>query len=122
MRSVAQTQRPHHLAVELQAKQCRRTTRSIVAVFTSAPTKLERPERTGAILLLQNSIGEQGGGRKGGMALEPALAFFGEDAGREVQSAGEAMTVGWVFLLAAFLDVAGHDKRRGRLPEAGGTK
>lgn len=122
MRSVAKAQRPHHLAVEVQAKQSCRTTRSIVAGFTSAPAKLKRPERTGATLLLQRSIGEQAGVRKGGLALEPALAFFGEDAGREVQSAWEAVTVGRVFLLAAFLGVARDDKRRGRLPDAGGTK
>ena len=84
MRSVAQSQWPHYLAVEFQADHCRCTTRSIVAGFTPASTKLERSEWTVTTLLLQRSICEQAGVRKGGMTLEPALAFFGEDAGREV--------------------------------------
>ena len=102
---MAQTKRPHHLVVELQTKECHRTIRSAVAGFTSAATILRRPERIGATHMLQGSIGKQAGGRKGGIMLDLALTSFGEETGREVQPTRETVTVGPVFLLAAFLDV-----------------
>jgi len=50
--------------------------------------------------MFQESIGGRGRVRQGGLAAEPALAFFGEDEGRELRPAGDAVAVGRVFLAA----------------------
>ena len=120
MRSMAQTKRPHHHAVELHEKRCRRPTRAVISGFASTATKLDRTERIGAANILQESIGGRTAVRKGGMALEPALAFFGEDTDSEVQPAGEAVTVERIFLLAACLDVPGvGDEGQNRAHQSG---
>lgn len=81
MTGVAQTQRPHHRAIELQAKRRRRTTRSIVAGFVAAPAKLEWSERAGAASMFPKSVDRRRGICKSGLALHPALAFLGREDG-----------------------------------------
>lgn len=122
MRGVAQTQRPRHVAVELQAKRPRRPIGPVVARLAADATELQRAERAGAAHVFQNSIGGRGGARQGRLTMEPALAFFVQDALRKLRPAADAVTVGRVFPPAALLGVSRDDKRRGRLPDAGGTK
>jgi hypothetical protein len=54
--------------------------------------------------VFQVSIGRGDGVCQSGLAIEPTLAFFGEDAGREVRPAGDAVAVGRVLMRRRLLN------------------
>ncbi len=103
MRDVAQTQWPGQVTVQLQTQNHRRPIGPVVAWLAAAATELQRVERAGAAHVFQDSIGGRGGACQSGLAAEPALTFFGQDAGREMQPPADAATIGGSFRRRRFL-------------------
>ena len=122
-RGVAQTQRPRHVAGDFNAATANSPWRTLPPLRPDCGGRDGlQPGHGPEAVENQDSIGGRGGARQSGLTTEPALAFFGQDALRKWRPAADAVTVGRGFPTAALLGAPRDQKRRGRLPDAGGTK